>query len=319
MFKKKEKATPKQLRRTGYLVAAFALYLTIYSVYREIDYASFEESAERVDARITRVEAIREGKRYRHILHYAIDLRGRTYDFSDQSGKTTRLEELYTGTFNAFTGDDPPLATGKTFGVLVNPYRPEDHRPDRDKLSLPSALWLVPVLGVSFMSAIAAFLLWVSREAPISKTPRPQNTRTSRVSSSRSDGVLKINASVDVPWPDGPTPENVAQERLRARMRELQAQRDEPASVPSPGPRASSIEVAVELRPASDAQLYEARIDFLGPSGERATEVIKRLLELRTGHPQSFAATLTAPAIAVKLRLVLVLADRTTFEHELPL
>jgi hypothetical protein len=318
MRKKNEKTTPKQLRRTGYLIAALAVYLTIYAVYREIDYARFEETAERVDARITRVEAIREGKRYRHILHYAIDLRGRTYEYSDQSGKTTRLEELYTGTFNAFTGDEPPLATGKTFGVLVNPYQPEDHRPDRDKLSLPWALWLVPVLGVSFMSAIAAFLLWVGRQAPASSNARPQSTRSSRVSSSRSDGVLKINASVDVPWPDGPTPEDVAQERLRARMRELQAQRDEPSATSS-GARASSIEVALELRPASDAQLYEARVDFLGPSGERATEVIERLLELRTGHPQSFAATLTAPAIATKLRLVLVLADRTTFEHELPL
>jgi hypothetical protein len=320
MFKKKEKATPRQLRRIGYLVAAIAVWVVVFSIYREIDYASFEKSAARVDARITRLEAIKEGRRYRYILHYAIDLGGRSYAYKDESGKTTRLEELYTGTFNAFTGEDPPLATGKTFGVLVNPKQPEDHRPDRDKLSLPSALWLVPVIGVSFLSAVAAFLLWVGRESPSAASARPHGSRKSRVSSSRSDGRLKIDATIDVPWPAEPNPEDVVQQRLRARMRELQAERGEVAEpAPSSGPRASSIELEVELRPEQDAQLYEARVDFLGPSGERATEVITRALELRSGHPRAFAATLTPPAIAVKLRLVLVLADRTTFEHELPL
>jgi len=132
--KSKSKATPKQLRRTGYVVAAFAVFVLVIAVYREIDYAGFAETATRADARIVRIEAIREGKRIRHVLHYELDHRGKTYRYSDTSGAKTKLEELYTGSFNAFTGDDPPLQVGKTFGVLVNPYSANDHaaRPSAD-------------------------------------------------------------------------------------------------------------------------------------------------------------------------------------------
>jgi hypothetical protein len=140
------------------------VFVLVVSIYREIDYARFAETATRADARIVRIEAIREGKLTRHVLHYEIDHRGKTHRYSDTSGGKTKLEELYTGSFNAFTGDDPPLKVGKTIGLLVNPYSADDHRPDRDKLSLPSALWLTPLLGILFLSSVATFLFWVSHE-----------------------------------------------------------------------------------------------------------------------------------------------------------
>jgi hypothetical protein len=157
--KSKSQAAPCQLRRAGYFVAAVAVFVLVYSVYREVDYAGFAETAVRSEARIVRIDAIREGKGTRRILYYEIDHRGRSHAFKDTTGNT-KLEELYTGTFNAFTGDDPPLEVGKTFGVLVNPYKVEDHRPDRAKLTLRSALWLMPVLAVLFLSSVAVFLFW---------------------------------------------------------------------------------------------------------------------------------------------------------------
>ena len=82
----KAKATPKQLRRTGYLVAAFAVFVVIATIVTELDYASFSESALRVDARIAKIDAIREGKRLRHILHYEFEHGGKTHRFSDEGG-----------------------------------------------------------------------------------------------------------------------------------------------------------------------------------------------------------------------------------------
>lgn len=295
--KSKAKATPKQLRRTGYLVAAFAVFVLVIAVYREIDYAGFAETALRTDARIVRIEAIREGKRIRHILHYELDHRGKTYRYSDASGAKTKLEELYTGSFNAFTGDDPPLQVGKTFGVLVNPYSADDHRPDRDKLSLPSALWLAPLLGIVFLSSVAAFLFWAGHEPKGGTPPGPAkaSSRNSRVSTSNESGVLRVRATVDVPWPRDGGSASVGVTRI------------------------ATADIRFELNPDEDAQLYEARVDFLGASGERASETVQRAVQLRAGMAAQLSATLKVPSSARTLRLVLVLADRTTWQHDIAL
>jgi hypothetical protein len=178
----KQKATPKQLRRTGMLVAAFALFVVVASIYTELDYASFSESALRVDARIVKVEPVREGKRVRHILHYEFEHGGKVQSFSDKGGRETKLEELYAGTFNAFTGDDPPLQAGGTIALLVDPNDASDHRADRAKLSLPSAMWAAPLLGVLFLSGVSGFLFWIAREPPragSSAPPPPKKSASS--------------------------------------------------------------------------------------------------------------------------------------------
>jgi hypothetical protein len=299
----KQKATPKQLRRTGMLVAAFALFVVVASIYTEVDYASFAESAVRIDARIVKIDAIREGKRVRHVLHYEFDHGGKAHHFADTTGPDTKLEELYSGTFNAFTGDDPPLQVGGTIGLLVSPDDANDHRADRAKLTLPSALWAAPVLGVLFLSGVAAFLFWIAREPPRagSSGPPPPKTQRSQVSTSRKDGALRIRARVDVPWP---------------------AVSAAPAPLSAPPPaseHASSAEINFELSPDEDAQLYEARVDFIGASGERASEVVQRTVTLRGGEIEKLSATVKIPSTTKTLRLVLVLADRTTWQHDIAL
>jgi hypothetical protein len=318
----KAKATPKQLRRTGMLVAAFALFVAIAFIYNELDYASFSESALRVDARIAKVEAVREGKRLRHILHYDFDHGGKVYGFSDKAGRETKLEELYAGTFNAFSGDDPPLQAGGTISLLVNPTDASDHRADRAKLSLPSVTWAAPLLGVLFLSGVAAFLFWIAREPPRagSSAPPPPKTQRSQVSSSREDGVLRVRAKVDVPWPAMSAVQNDEQDMLRERMRALKAERSDeaPRGLPA-GEHAGSAAVRFELSPEEDAQLYEARIDFIGASGERASELVQRAVMLRGGAIEKLDATVKIPSAAKTLRLVLVLADRTTWQHDIAL
>lgn len=313
----KPKATPTQLRRTGYLVAAFAAFVVIVSIHTELDYARFAETAIHTDARIVKIDAIREGKRLRHVLHYEIDHGGKTYPFTDRAGRETKLEELYSGTFNAFTGDDPPLQAGRTIGLLVNPRDVNDHRPDRAKLSLPSALWLAPLLGVLFLSGVSGFLFYAAREPPKagSSAPPPPKTRRTQVKTAREQGVLRITAKLDVPWPELSGAHGDAQDKLRERMRELQAQ---PAPLPASDP-VGSAELHVELSPDDDAQLYEARIDFIGASGERASEVVQRALQLRAGAVAKFSATVAIPRVARTLRLVLVLADRSTWQHDVTL
>jgi hypothetical protein len=187
----KAKATPKQLRRTGFLVAAFAAFVVVAAAYAEIDYASFSKTALRTDARIVKIDAIREGKRVRHVLHYELEHGGKLHRFTDRTGPDTKLEELYSGTFNAFTGDDPPLQVGGMIGLLVSPDDAKNHRADRAKLTLPSALWAAPLLGFFFLSGVAAFLFWIAREPPKagSSAPPPPRPQRSQVSSSREDGV----------------------------------------------------------------------------------------------------------------------------------
>lgn len=314
----KAKATPKQLRRTGFLVAAFAVFVVIAAVYAEVDYASFAETAIHTDARIVKIDAIREGKRLRHVMHYEFDHGGKTHRFTDTTGPDTKLEELYSGTFNAFTGDDPPLKTGGTIGLLVSPDDAKDHRADRAKLTLPSALWAAPVLGVLFMSGVAGFLFWIAREPPKagSSAPPPPKTRRSQVKTSRENGVLRITAKVDVPWPELSATHDDAQDKLRERMRELKGAT--PALSPASEP-AGSAELHFELSLDDDAQLYEARVDFIGASGERASEVVQRTLQLRGGAIEKFSATVAIPSVAKTLRLVLTLADRSTWQHDIAL
>lgn len=316
----KQKATPKQLRRTGYLVAAFAVFVLIASIVIEIDYHRFSETALRTDARIVKVDAIREGKRFRHVLHYEIDHGGRTHRFSDTAGRDTKLEELYSGTFNAFTGDDPPLQAGRTIGLLVNPQDVSDHRPDRAKVSLPAVTWLAPLLGVLFLSGVSGFLFWIARELPprtSSAPPQPLESKSSHVGSSREGAVLRVRAKVDVPWLPQISANGEPRAELEARMRELKG----PSAAPlaGTGERCTSVKLSIELRPDDDAQLYEARVDFLGASGEQTTEVIQRAITLRATQTEKLEATLDIPSAAKTLRLVLVLADRSTWQHELAL
>ena len=321
--KSKSKATPRQLRRTGYFVAAFAAFVLVFSIYREIDYAGFAEAAHRVDARIVRIDAVREGRGTRHTLHYELDHRGKTHRYSDTTGGETKLEELYTGSFNAFTGDDPPLKVGKTIGLLVNPYSADDHRPDREKLTLPSALWLTPLFGIIFLSSVATFLFWAGHEPKGGAPSGTANTRSrnSQVSSTSEDGVLRVRAKLDVPWPPAHSSQHDdVQAKLRERMRELKAERGETASAAAiRGARAATAEIRFELNADADAQLYEARVDFLGASGERASETVQRAVELRAGAATQLAATLKIPSSAKTLRLVLVLADRTSWQHDIAL
>lgn len=297
----KAKATPKQLRRTGYLVAAIAAFVAISSIYTEIEYASFEQTATRLRARIVKIEAVREGKRLRHVLHYEFDHGGKTHRFSDKGARDSKLGELYAGTFNAFMGADPPLRAGGTIALLVDPSDAKGHRPDRATLPLPSALWVPPLLGVLFMSGVAGFLFWIAREPPRagSSAPPPPKTRRSQVNSSREAGLLRITAKVGVPWPDSSTATGRA---------------PPPANEP-----ASSAEIRFELDPDEDAQLYEARVDFIGGAGEQASEVVQRAITLRAGAIEKLAATVKIPSAAKTLRLTLVLADRTTWQHDVAL
>lgn len=320
----KAKATPKQLRRTGYFVASFAVFVLVFSIYREVDYAGFAKTATRSDARIVRIEAIREGKGTRHVLHYELDHRGKTYAYSDTTGGDNKLEELYTGSFNAFTGDDPPLKVGKTFGLLVSPYSPDDHRADRDKLTFPTALWLAPLLGIVFLSSIAAFLIWAGYEPKDASgaviPPAKPRSQSSQVSSSRDNGVLRVRAKLDVPWPAMSAQHDDAQEKLRERMRALKAERGESApAAPGTLEHSSTAEISFELTSEADAQLYEARVDFTGASGERASELIQRAVMLRAGQLEKLSATVNVPRVAKTLSLVLVLADRTTWKHDIAL
>lgn len=321
----KVKATPLQLRRTGYLVAASALFVALYSVYAEIDYASFSSDAKRVDARIVRIEAIRSGKRLRHVLHYELELGGKKHAFADRGGKDTKLEELYTGSFNAFTTDDPPLAQGKTLGLLVNPDDASDHRPDREKLPDPQFLWIRTLLALLFLSGVAGFLLWAGHEPKLpehasSPSSRPPGrTRTSKVSSSRENGVMRLRVSVDVPWP-GTSSNNVAQARLRERMLELKSElSEEQGGAPVAVERVASVELKLELNPLEDAQLSEARVEFFGASGERASEAFARAVELHASATKKISSTLSVPSSAAKLRIVLTLIDQSTWEHEVAL
>jgi hypothetical protein len=297
----KAKATPKQLRRTGYLVAAIAVFVAISSIYTEIEYASFEGTATRASARIAKIDAIREGKRLRHVLHYEFEHGGKTHRFSDKGGRDSKLGELYAGTFNAFTGDDPPLQPGGTIALLVDPKDAKDHRPDRATLPLPSALWIPPLLGVLFMSGVAAFLFWIAREPPKvgSSAPPPPKTRRSQINTSCEAGVLRITARLDVPWPDS------SAATARAPL---------PANEP-----AGSAEIRFELDPEEDAQLYEARVDFIGRAGEQASEVVQRAVTLRAGAIEKLSATVKIPSAAKTLRLVLVLEGRNTWQHDIAL
>jgi hypothetical protein len=254
-------------------------------------------------------------------MHYEFAHAGKTHRFTDTTGPDTKLEELYSGTFNAFTGDDPPLQVGGTIGLLVSPDDANDHRADRAKLTLPSALWAAPVLGVLFMSGVAAFLFWIAREPPKagSSAPPPPRARRTQVKTSREAGVLRITAKLDVPWPElsaAHAAHDNAQDELRERMRELKG--TTPASDPASDP-AGSAELRFELSPDDDAQLSEARVDFIGASGERASEVVQRALQLRGGAIEKFSATVKIPSAAKTLRLVLTLADRSTWQHDIAL
>jgi hypothetical protein len=103
-------------------------------------------------------------------------------------------------------------------------------------------------------------------------------------------------------------------------MRELKGEHGQaPSSTAARGARAAAAEIRFELNPDEDAQLYEARVDFLGASGERASETVQRAVELRAGTAAQLAATLQVPSSAKTLRLVLVLADRTTWQHDIAL
>ena len=91
----KVSATPLQLRRTGYLVAGIAAVVALHALYAEIDYASFCGNARRIEARIVRIDAVREGQRVRRVLHYQLQLDGKTLTFRDPSADASKLQELY--------------------------------------------------------------------------------------------------------------------------------------------------------------------------------------------------------------------------------
>lgn len=320
----KVRATPLQLRRTGYLVAGIAVFVALYSIYTEIDYASFCNTARRVEARIVKIDVIREGQRLRHVLHYQLELDGRSLLFSDPTPEGTKLEDLYTGSFNAFTSEDPPLAVGKTIGLLVDPDDPRDHRPDRDELPNPQFLWIRTVLALLFLSGVAGVLLWAGREpkeAQGSSSPssRPPRARNSKVTSALEGGVLRVRAVVDVPWPGASSPGDT-HARLRERMQQLKAElKQEQGDSAVSDERVESVELKLELHASEASLLHEARLDFIGASGEEASETVARRVELPAQASKKVSATLPVPSGTIKLRLVLMLLDRTTWEHELSL
>jgi len=292
----RRETSPKQLRLAAWIVCAMALFVLLNIVGAELSHARLEATGVRVQARITRIDARPTGRRIDHVMHYAFEVDGRTYPFSEDSDRE-RLEELHTATWNGFVGPDAPFEVGKTLPLLVDPREPGHHRPDRSRLPNAWLLFLRGGLALMMLGGLSAWLFRTSRSRPGALGLQ----REASLSVHTRDETLHVHIELDIPWPHQTSGDAMAALRARLPTRNLGPKSQNRVD------KIASARVDVLLRPARDGQILEACV-----TSKRAEQTLgrTRLSEarpLKTGlHERLHVALPVAPdatSLEIEVRL----------------